>query len=170
MRDVQEGNIFAFEYIVKRYQSRLFSFVLHLIRDSQAAQDVVQDSLVNLYKTIDRVDTSKKFSSYVFSIARNTAFSYLRQQKKQVSLEDIAELQEDELLYEQMFETERSVGIQECLKQLDEKYRCVITLYYFDDLSYEEISKKLCIPVNTVRTHLSRAKDALRDMVPYENS
>lgn len=170
VREVQEGNIFAFERIVKRYQLRLFSFVFHLVRDNQAAQDVVQDSLVNLYKTVDRVDIRKKFSSYVFSIAKNTAFSYLRQQKKKVSLDDIAELAVDELLYEKMFEMEQSATMQKCLNQLDEKFRRVITLYYFDDLSYEEISKKLRVPVNTVRTHLSRAKVALRALLPYENS
>ena len=63
VREVQEGNVFAFEHLVKRYQGKLHSFVYHMIHDDQSTQDVVQESFINLYKTIDRVDISKKFSS-----------------------------------------------------------------------------------------------------------
>ncbi|MBI5448872.1 sigma-70 family RNA polymerase sigma factor [Candidatus Gottesmanbacteria bacterium] len=170
IRDVQDGDILAFENIVRRYQSRLFSFVMHLVRDPEVAQDVVQDSFVNLYKTVDRVDTKRKFSFYVFSIAKNTAFSYLRRQKKQVSLDDVAELAVDELLYEKLFDRDQAQAMERRLAELDEKYRRVITLYYYKDLSYEEISRKLRMPVNTVRTHLSRAKVFLRALISYENS
>jgi len=59
--------------------------------------------------------------------------------------------------------------VKEAINELDDIYRRVITLYYFDDLSYEEISKKLEVPINTVRTHLSRGKAQLRKILAYEN-
>ncbi len=167
---IQQGDVFAFEHLVKRFQKRLHSFVLHVVHDDQMAQDVVQESFISLYKTIDRVDTSKKFSTYVFSIARNTAISHLRTLKKQVSLEDVVLLDEDESLYENLVAAERSQTVRKALSHLEEKYRRVIRLYYFDDLSYEEIGRTIRLPVNTVRTHLFRAKEALRKLLIHEET
>ena len=162
---VREGDVFAFEYLVRRYQKRLHSFVLHVVRDDQAAADVVQESFISLYKTIDRVDVKKKFSTYVFSIARNSAISYLRRLRKHVPLEDVVLIDEDESLYESIVAAERKHTVRKALARLDEKYRRVIRLYYFDDLSYEEIGRAMRLPVNTVRTHLFRAKIALRKLL-----
>jgi RNA polymerase sigma-70 factor, ECF subfamily len=162
---IQEGDVFAFEPLVKRYLKRLHSFVLHIVRDDQAASDVVQESLISLYKTIDRIDTTKKFSIYVFSIARNTAISYLRTRKKQVSLEDVVLIDEDEKLYEGLIAADRRHTVGAALAKLEQKYRKVIRLYYFDDLSYEEIGRVMRIPVNTVRTHLFRAKQILKKLL-----
>lgn len=165
VKDVQEGDVFAFEHLVKRYQRRLHSFVIHVVRDSDEAWDVVQESFINLYKTIDRVEPTRKFSIYLFSIARNTAISHLRAHKKEIPLEDIVGLTDDESLYERLAALERETYVREGLARLDEKYRSVIRLYYFDDLSYEEISQKLHLPINTIRTHLARAKEALKKIL-----
>ncbi len=163
---IQEGDVLAFEILVKRYQRRLFSFVFRIVYDAHAAEEVVQDTLFGAYKTIDRVDVTKKFSSYLFTIAKNTAISYLRRRKQTVSLKNIEEqAQEEETLYKGLIEAEKQHRVREALRALEEKYRRVIALYYFDDLSYEEISQKLKLPVNTVRTHLLRAKKKLKEVL-----
>lgn len=159
---VQNGDVFAFEMLVKRYQKKLHSFVVHLVGDDFAADDVVQESFIRIYKTIERVDTSRPFSTYIFSVARNGAISFLRSKGKQVSLEDIVLADDDESLYEEIIARERKHAVARALGQLEEKYRKIIRLYYFDDLSYEEIGRKMRLPINTVRTHLFRAKQALR--------
>ena len=168
VRGVAEGDISAFEQLVGRYQSKLLSFVTYMVRDSQAAQDIVQESFISLYKTIDHVDTSRKFSSYLFSIARNTAISYLRSRIRHAPLEEaesVASLDVPEALVTGKEEKER---IETALDAIDTKYKKVISLYYFEDLSYEEMSRLLRLPVNTIRTHLRRAKDALRTVLNYE--
>lgn len=164
---VQSGDIPVFAQVVDRYQKKLQSFVFHMVRNDQMAQDIVQESFIHLYKTIDRVDTKRKFSSYMFSIAKNTALSYLRSLKKDISLEDIVIAQEDEALYDDLLQAERRHLVGRALQKIQKKYRHVIQLYYFDDLSYEEISTRMRLPVNTIRTHLSRAKEALRKIIPY---
>ncbi len=169
VRAVQDGDVFAFEILVKRYQVRLHSFVVHLVNDQHSADDVVQESFISLYKTIDRVDTERSFSTYLFSIARTPAISYLRSRKKQVPLEDLVLADDDGLLYEDIIAAERKHTVARALSQLEEKYRQVIRLYYFDDLSYEEIGRKMRMPVNTVRTHLFRAKQALRKIFVKDN-
>ena len=170
IRQIQKGDVLAFEILVKRYQRRLFSFVFRVVYDAHAAEEVVQDALFGVYKTIDRVNTTKKFSSYLFTIAKNIAISYLRRRKQTVSLEAIEEqASEEETFYEGFVNAEQQHHLKEAINQLEKKYRDVVTLYYFDDLSYEEISRKLKLPVNTVRTHLFRAKGELRKVLHYEN-
>lgn len=162
VRDVQEGSISAFETLVTRYQGKLHSFVSYLVRDSIAAQDIVQESFVSLYKTIDRIDTEKKFSVYLFSMTRNHAISYLRGRKVHEPLEHAMHIstgESPEIVLEQKDEAAR---IEDALSSIDEKFVRVIRLYYFDNLSYEEVGAYLKIPVNTVRTRLRRAKAALR--------
>jgi RNA polymerase sigma-70 factor (ECF subfamily) len=162
VREVKEGNISAFEELVIRYEKKLHSFVSYIIRDAAAAQDVVQETFISLYKTIDRIDTEKKLSAYLFSITRNFAISYLRSRKIHAPLEAAEKVSghdNPELRLEKKDENRR---IQEALDVIDHKYKQVIMLYYFDDLSYEEIASRLGVPVNTVRTHLKRAKEALR--------
>ena len=162
VRDVQEGSITAFEVLVTRYQTKLQSFVTYLIHDPAAAQDVVQGSLINLYKTIDRVDTGKKFSSYLFSVTRNHAISFLRSRKQHAPLHEALDAASGESPEAALMQKDESMRIEKALDMIDNKYKKVISLYYYDNLSYEEIGILLKTPVNTVRTHLRRAKDALK--------
>ncbi|MBI5619604.1 sigma-70 family RNA polymerase sigma factor [Candidatus Gottesmanbacteria bacterium] len=165
VREVQEGSITAYEILVKRYQQRLFAFVYRIVRDEPAAQEVVQDAFISLYKTIDRVDTRKKFSSYLYSIARNTAISSLRARKPAVSIDESAVSVDEVAMEERLASQEQREGVRRAIAKLEKKYRRVITLYYFGDLSYEEIGETLNLPINTVRTHLARAKQKLRDIL-----
>ncbi len=163
VREVQEGSISAFEDLVRRYQHKLYAFVLHIVRDHHTAQDTVQESFISLYKSIDRVDTKRKFSSYVFSIARNHAISLVRSRKFHMPLEEAASYEATESLEAHIEATDDKRRIHEALETIDKKYKKIISLYYFEDLSYEEMSKRMRMPLNTIRTHLRRAKKALQE-------
>jgi RNA polymerase sigma-70 factor (ECF subfamily) len=167
---VQEGDVLAFETLVKRYQRKLYGFVQHMVKNPLATDDIVQESFINLYKTIDRVDTKKKLSSYVFAIARNTTISHIRKYKKEIPLDEVLLSDEEEKIYASIAAAEQSRTITHALDQIASAYKKVIQLYYFDDLSYEQISKKLHVPVNTVRTHLRRGKEALKALLQYEKN
>ncbi len=166
---VQQGDITSYETLVKRYQRGLFSFVMRFVRDEGAAADIVQETLFTVYQVIDRVDTSKKFSTFVFEIAKNKSISLLRTRKKQVSLEEITDMADDESFIEQYLRKDLAVSVRGAVKKLPKKYRDVVSLYYFDELSYEEVGEKLALPVNTIRTHLRRAKEQLKKVLSYEN-
>jgi RNA polymerase sigma-70 factor, ECF subfamily len=171
VRLIQDGDVLAYEELVKRYQHGLYVFLLRFVHDDTIASDIVQNSLVKVYEVIDRIDTSKKFSTFVFEIAKNFAISELRRRNKTVSLEEIVDITEEKSFIEELYRSDVGEIVRESVRSLPEKYRTVITLYYFDDLSYEEIAGKLHIPVNTVRTHLKRAKEQLKKLLePYENN
>jgi RNA polymerase sigma-70 factor, ECF subfamily len=160
---VQNGSIHAYETLVRRYQHRLFVFALRIMNDPHAAEEVVQDAFLSIYRTIDRIDTDKKFSSYVYKITHNEAVSYLRSKKSTVPLEDNIMTDEDITLYENLIQSEQRSQIRKAMDALEPRYKKVLELYYFDELQYDEIGKRLGLPVNTVRTHLRRAKVALRE-------
>ncbi len=166
--EIQEGTITAFEILVRRYQRRLLSYVHHRISDMHEAEDVVQESFFNVYKTIERIDTTRKFSSYIYAITRNTALSYLRNRKREVSLDAVQDLGDDASLYENLEASDHRAQVRGAISRLDKKYKRMIELYYFEDLSYEEISNMVRIPINTVRTQLLRAKAALRKELTYQ--
>ena len=149
---VQSGNIAAFETLVTRYQRRLQYYVRRYVDSPESAAEVVQDALFSLYQTIDRVDTARKVKSYIYTIARNVAISYLRTHHIERRLNEMI-VQEEKTDFSH---------IHDAVQQLPVSYRSVIELYYYDELSYKEISEKLHTPMNTVRTHLSRAKKLLK--------
>src|SRR3989304_9326294 len=157
VREIQEGNILAFETIVKRYQSRLWHFVRRITPREGVAEEVVQDALLHFYRTIDRVDATRKVSSYLYVIARNAAVSRIRQEKKVVRLNDLEIPVDDETVFDGFSRVENKEKVARTLRQLPTSYRRVIKMFYFDELSYEEISRTLKVPVNTVRTNIRRA-------------
>jgi RNA polymerase sigma-70 factor, ECF subfamily len=167
---IQEGDILAFEKLVKRYQYGLLAFTNRIVRDSATAQEVVQDAFLKVYKHIDKVDPSRKFSTYLFEITKNTAISALRVKKHTVSLWEAEEAAADGSFYEDFVRADERARVRKAVDKLEGKYKKVVTLYYFGDLSYQEISEKLRLPLNTIRTHLARAKTELRRKLQYEKA
>jgi RNA polymerase sigma-70 factor (ECF subfamily) len=165
---IQNGEISAFEQLIERYNRPVHAFIHRYIRDSQDVDDIAQDTFISIYRSIGRIDTTRKFSSYLFTAAKNMAYSFLRKYKVQVTLDEENEIATDEDLYELLSRSAEEKAVQTALSKIEKKYAAVLTLYYFDGLSYEEIGKTLHIPINTIRTHLSRAKDAFRRI--YEDA
>lgn len=163
---VQSGDMGAYEQLVRRYQRKLWAFVVRISRDEHEAEDVVYEALLALYKNIDRVDINRRFSTYMFQIAKNLAISKLRQRKVVVNLDRLEnELAEDEKVYEQVVQNERKSVVREAVLKLAKNYQKVIELYYFEDLDYATISQKLKLPLNTVRTNLRRARARLAGLL-----
>lgn len=166
--DIQNGDILAFEILVKRWQNRIFHFSFQIVKDEALAQEVVQDSFFNVYKAIDRVDTKRKFSSFLYKIAKNEAISALRKKHEEVSLENII-IKSDDTTHEDLAKKEEAEVLHRKIDSLNAKYQRILKLYYFQNLSYEEIAQELNLPLNTIRTQLRRAKQALKERMEHEN-
>ena len=163
---IQAGEISSFEILVKRYQQKLFHFAKNIVLDSQDAEEVVQDSFVACYRTIDRVDLKRKFSTYLYTITKNKAISGLRAHKRVVPLRAEIPIEDDH--EDQLIKQELTKLVTTALNSLHGKQKAVLSLFYFENLSYQEISKKLGLPINTVRTHLRRGKKALAKLMPRQ--
>jgi RNA polymerase sigma-70 factor (ECF subfamily) len=155
---IQKGDISAYEELVRRYQQGLYVFIFRILHDDAASRDIVQDSLVKVYQIIQSIDIQKKFSTFLFEIAKNAALSVLRKRKRILSLDAISEIEEDESFWELYLRQDQQARVRNTVQSLEKKYTIVLSLYYFEDLSYEEIARKTQLPLNTVRTHIKRAK------------
>lgn len=156
--------------LVDRYQAKLTRYVARLgVRDIDDQMDVLQDIFLKTYRNLNGFDTSLKFSSWIYRIAHNEAISWYR--KKNVrpeghligdSEEMISFLSSKEEMADVEFDkTVNSKALNEGLQKIDDKYREVIILRFFEHKEYEEISDILKIPVGSVGTLLHRGKKQL---------
>jgi RNA polymerase sigma-70 factor (ECF subfamily) len=139
-----------------------------MLRNEQDARDVAQDTLIKVIKNLHRYDPTRKFSTWVFGIARNTAIDCQRKRRR------IGDAPKREPAYEgpsPMEETsreQRAGRLHEALGQLPPKYREVLVLYHFEHLKYQEIADTLQIPIGTVMNRIFRARRRLRALYDAE--
>jgi RNA polymerase sigma-70 factor (ECF subfamily) len=175
---VRSGQPENYTELVSRYQKRLVLYVHHLIGMTEEAEDIVQNVFVKAYQNLDSFDTSRKFSSWIYRIAHNEAVNYLkkRSRRRLVSWEDITtskdklETADTEKSPEELWMSrELEEEVKQAIGKLPMKYRKVLTLRYYLDKSYKEISVIIDKPQNTVGTLLNRAKKKLLRIIEAED-
>ena len=163
-----------FAYIIDRYEAKLDRYIRRLgVRDEEDRVDVLQDIFIKVYRNLNGFDTSLPFSSWIYRIAHNEAVSWYR--KRNVRPEGHLVIDSDDVLNfisakqdtsEEIFD--KSINAEQlsvALGKIDEKYRAVLLLRYFEHKDYNEISDILQIPTGSVGTLLHRGKQALRDVL-----
>lgn len=168
-----------FGEIVERYQERLRRYISRLgVKNPDDQEDVLQEIFIKIYRNLNSFDTSLSFSSWAYRIAHNEAISWYRKLKVRPEGYLVAEPEAlieltaaDEADAEEMFDRRQNAAVLlRALERLDEKYRSVLVLRYFEHLEYEEISDVLKVPIGTVGTLVHRAKKQLRrELAVLEN-
>ncbi len=157
--------------IVDRYEAKLGRYITRLgVKDPDDRDDVLQDVFIKVYKNLNNFDQSLSFSAWIYRIAHNEAVSWYRRRKARPEgylaaegdnivtlISDDSESPEDS--FDKNIDAEMLLHE---LEKLDDKYRDVLVLRYFEHLEYEDISDILKIPVGTVGTLVHRAKKQLR--------
>ena len=163
-----------FGYIINRYEAKLDRYIRRLgVHDAEDRADVLQEIFIKVYKNLNEFDQSLRFSSWIYRIAHNEAVSWYR--KRNARPEGHLVLDGDDVL-SFLSNKEESSEVQvdqdlnadrlaEALKLIDEKYRSVLVLRYFEHKDYNEISDILQIPIGSVGTLLHRGKHALRSVL-----
>ena len=152
----------AFDLLVDRYQNRVFRLALSFLRDRAKAEDVAQDAFLKLWRALRRYDGRATLSTWIYTIARNTCLNQIRRDSYRIALSldaagDVADSRSD-----------ASPTTKDCtalLEALPEKNRQVLTLFYLQEKSYEEVAEMLNMPLGTVKSHLHRAKRMLAAML-----
>jgi RNA polymerase sigma-70 factor, ECF subfamily len=164
----------VYQEIVYRYQRKLFTYLYRLVGNREESEDLLQNVFVKVYKNSRQFDVERKFSSWIYRIAHNEGVNFLkrRDKKRFISWDDIVtskdklETQSDEVSpLGAWIDKEIQEEVQCALNKLPDKYKQVLTLRYFSDKSYDEISRILDKPVNTVGTLLNRAKKKLEKVM-----
>lgn len=168
----------AYKELFLRYNKKLFTYIFHLVGNKDETEDILQNVFSKTYKNIGNFDISRKFSSWLYRIAHNETVNFLkrRNQRRSVSWDEISANKDrldtatnDEPLEDRWAKQEISREIDEALNKIPEKYRHILKLRYFQELSYEDISKILGKPVNTVGTLINRAKKKLLEAVKKQS-
>jgi len=154
----------AFELLLPRYQDKVFRLACGLLRNESAAEDMTQDVFLKIWRALPRFHAEASLSTWIYTIARNTGFTELKRRRPVVSLDEPerGEALEREPALHVTGETKGAeMDVETMLAELPEKYRRVITLFYLEQKSYDEVAAMLGLPMGTVKTFLHRAKKEL---------
>ena len=160
-RRVQAGKRDAFAALVERYQRRAFGVALRILGRRQDAEDAVQQAFLRLYEARGQYDPKWRLSTWFYRILTNTCVDDLRRRRPLIPLEewDGSSVERPDHTLER---SEREQLLQSALATIPPEARTVLTLYYGDGRSYQEIGAIRGVSVNTVKTHLRRGRLALR--------
>jgi RNA polymerase sigma factor (sigma-70 family) len=157
----QMGDRAAFDDLIERWQRPLWTYVRRLVGDDEAAGEVIQDVWVRVIRGVAGLRDPAKLRAWLFGIARRTLMDRLREQYARPSEPDIdvndipADTSTDEA-------EEDLQALEDSLARLPIVEREVLTLFYLEELSLNEVAEALAVPVGTIKSRLFRARQMLR--------
>ncbi|MCB9803042.1 RNA polymerase sigma factor [Candidatus Nomurabacteria bacterium] len=163
---IQKGQQEPFSFLVERYEKKLKSYAYRFLNNQQDIEDLVQETFIKAFVNIQSFDLERKFSSWLYRIAHNTFVNHLKKKKNDLVLFfDADTLFPHPIAKERPDKDAELKELQQMLDygldQLDAKYKEPVILYYLQDLSYQDISDVMQIPVSTVGVRIKRAKENL---------
>ncbi|MFZ2390718.1 MAG: RNA polymerase sigma factor [Minisyncoccales bacterium] len=169
---ILNGDKDLYREIIRRYEKKLSHYLLKFLSDRDDMEDILQVVFIKVYKNLYGFDVDKKFSSWIYRIAHNEAVNYLKKKKiGRISLDDVEYKLIDEKAdirgeADKMFLKE---DVEKVLNEMETKYKEPMVLFYFESMSYDEISDILRIPKNTVGTLIMRGKKSIKDKLEEIN-
>lgn len=177
----------AFSDLVKRHQGTVFRIAFRILRDEGDAGDAAQEAFLKAFRNLQSFDTTRPFAPWLYRIARNQALDKVRSKKSSPEVleragnddedqdegagavgRDAADDTPDALTQVESAELAKRVG--GALTRLDGKYREVIELYHYENLTYDEIAGTLGVPIGTVMTRIFRARKKLAELLHEEKA
>lgn len=167
VRKSQKGDTEAFAELVRKYQQIVFNISYRFMRDTNLAEDMAQESFLKAFKHIKGFRGDCAFSTWLYRVTCSVCLTELNKRKKRAEVE----LQPNTpvgSIETKVSEYEIAEKIRKCVTHLSDRYAMVLTLYYLNGISYEEIAEIMDIPVGTLKTWMFRARKQLRKIVEKE--
>jgi RNA polymerase sigma factor (sigma-70 family) len=167
---VLTGKSSAFSYIVDHHKDKVFNLAFRICGNHEEAEEIAQDSFLKAYRSLGRFKMKSTFATWIYRIVYNTAISYVRAKKKGIlSLEDFPADAKDFLrnnASEEESEKEfRSSLISFALQKVTDEERGLITLFYFEEMSTEEIADVTGITKSNIKVKLFRARQKMLEII-----
>ncbi|WP_134687429.1 RNA polymerase sigma factor [Brevibacillus migulae] len=170
IREIKEGNVECYAELIRRYEKKIIAFVSHMLRQAHLehlAEDISQETFYKAYKNLHSFrDVEATFSTWLYTIARNTVLSELRKSRNSdVYLEDttsVPTVSHERLPEQQLLQTEREVLVRQAINSLPEKQRSALILREYEQMDYNEIASILDLSVSSVKSLLFRARQSIR--------
>ncbi len=173
---VEEKDQQAYATLMKRYKKAVYFMILKMIRDADDAEDLTMEAFAKAFKNLHRFKKDYTFSTWLFRIATNNTIDFIRKKKlKTMSLNNTLsddsgnsvniDVEDDDDNPQDVFiKSQRKEMVRVFVDKLPTKYRKLVQLRYFDELSYEEIAQELDKPLGTVKAQLHRSRELLYEI------
>lgn len=179
LKATEEKDQQAFAQLMERYKDAIYYMLLKMVNNNDDAEDLTIEAFGKAFNRLNQYTPSYAFSTWLFKIASNNCIDFLRKKKKNVMSIDnritnkdgdeiMIDLKSDVMTPEQ--ETIRDQKIQlmrSYVKKLKPRYETLVEMRYFKEMSYEEISSELGLPLGTVKAQLFRAREFLHNIMKH---
>lgn len=160
VRKAIKGNDKAFIILMNQSKEQIYRTAFAYVKDKEIALDIVQEVVCKSYKSIEKLKEPKFFNTWIMRIAINVSVDFYKSKSKVVYMEKEEVLSKIDSKY---CDNDERLFLMESLDKLDEKYKKIIILKYFDDLTFKDIAAILDMPENTVKTNLYKGLSILRN-------
>ncbi len=164
IRQIIEGDISRFSFFVETYKDMSFAIAYRITDNREDAEEVVQDSFVKAYRSLHQFRQDSRFSTWLFRIVVNVALSKVKKNKKNIVSDiDLAMLPDDliesvEATYKEFTHAEQKKIINRALDEMEREDRLLLTLYYLNENSIDEINSITAIRADNIKMKLHRAR------------
>jgi RNA polymerase sigma-70 factor (ECF subfamily) len=163
---INNGDTKAYAQLVDRYKDLVYTLALRMLKHREEAEEVAQDTFIKVFKSLNKFKGDSKFSTWIYRVAYNTCLDNLKKNKKHLNNVAIDEFTYNKLdtidnALDHIIKEEKSTLIKNCINKLPEDSSALLTLFYFEELSLDEISKIINVEANTVKVKLFRARKKL---------
>lgn len=167
---VRNGNLQAFSVLVEKYQKLVYTLALKLLKKPEDAEEIAQDTFIKAYQKLDSYEGKSKFSTWLYSITYNACISELRKRRIEFkSLDDTRISDQDELkmhdYYREVKKEDQEKYLNLALEKLPEDDQVLVTLYYYENQSMDEISTITGLTVSNIKVKIHRARKKMYELL-----
>jgi RNA polymerase sigma-70 factor (ECF subfamily) len=167
LESIADGNRTAMHILYCRHNVRVYRFILRIVRDATAAEDLVSQVFLDVWRTAGQFQGRSQVSTWLLSIARFKALTAMRQRRfEDIDQEDVRQIPDDSDTPETSLDrSDTSAILRACVQKLSPAHREIINLVYYHEKSVEEVGRIIGIPQSTVKTRMFYARKQLADLL-----
>jgi len=168
---VVSGQKELFRLLIKKYERQVYGMGMSFFHNSEDASDFTQEVFLKTFRNLSRFEGRSRLSTWLYKIAYNTAINSVTRKKDYHSLVEDENIPDNDTPERNLLKKLAQDAILEAITGLPERFRVCIDLFFFYDRSYQEIEAITGYPVNTIKSHVFRAKKILREkLAGYQGS
>lgn len=172
-----KGDQSAYAFLMERYRESIYFTMLKMVNNTDDADDLTIEAFGKAFNRLEQYSPTYAFSTWLFKIASNNCIDFIRKKRiKVTSMDSGIKTDDGDVLYfdaqsntmdpeETIMHNQKVLHMRELVSKLKPRYRVLVEKRYFEELSYEEISEELDLPLGTVKAQLFRARDFLANMM-----